>query len=152
MSCQKRLITKNVFIEVVSKSWKANLFGMPIIEPFPFGHTVEFALSWGFQVGNPIVVLPLKQLLIELCTLLLPVYMVFYRLKWCCSYCPSYPSIHFKPGSHLKSLAPLGQGWGLQVANLLVAPTHEFGRGLLQLRTHVSTPPPHVLQKMINWR
>ena len=49
---------------------------MAIIEPLSFGHTVELALSWGFQVGNPIVVLPLKQLLIELGTLFLPVSMI----------------------------------------------------------------------------
>ena len=123
---------------------------MPIIEPLSFGHTVELALSWGFQVGNPIVVLPFKQLLIELCTLFLPVYMVLFLnvIIIQIEVVLSYPSIHFKPGSHLKSLAPLGQGWGLQVANLLVAPTHEFGRGLLQLRTHVSTPPLHVLKKI----
>ena len=53
--------------------------------------------------------------------------------------------------SDLKSLAPLGQGWGLQVANLLAAPTHEVGRGLLQLRSQVSTPPPQVLARRSMW-
>ena len=53
---------------------------MAIIEPLSFGHTVELALSWGFQVGNPIVVLPLKQLLIELGALFLPVSMILYRV------------------------------------------------------------------------
>ena len=40
------------------------------------------------------------------------------RLKW-------YPSRSI-PRSHLKSLAPLGHGWGLQVANLLVDPAHDI--------------------------
>ena len=52
---------------------------MAIIEPLSFGHTVELALSWGFQVGNPIVVLSLKQLLVELRTLLLPVFIVVFE-------------------------------------------------------------------------
>ena len=54
---------------------------MAIIEPLSFGHTVELALSWGFQVGNPIVVLPLKQLLVELRTLLLPVFKVIVQIE-----------------------------------------------------------------------
>ena len=59
--------------------------------------------------------------------------------------------IIFSLMSDLKSLAPLGHGWGLQVANLLAAPTHEVGRGLLQLRSQVSTPPPQVLARRSMW-
>ena len=47
---------------------------MAIIEPFSFGHAIELALSRCFQIRNPIVVLSFKQLLVELCTLLLPVF------------------------------------------------------------------------------
>ena len=45
----------------------------------------------------------------------------------------------------LKSLAPLGQGSGLQVLNLLLGPTQELGRGLVQTLSEVCTPPPQVL-------
>ena len=119
-----------------------NLFSVAIIEPFSFWHAIELALSRCFQIRNPIVVLSFKQLLVELCTLLLPVFFKCYHSNWTSSLIIFFliPDV-----SHLKSLAPLGQGCGLQVANLFPAPTQELGRGLLQLRTHVSTPPPQVL-------
>ena len=49
---------------------------------------------------------------------------------------------------YLKSFVPLGQGLGLQVLNLFEAPTQELGRGLVQDRSEVSTPPPHVLGRV----
>ena len=54
-----------------------NLFSVAIIEPFSFGHAIELALSRCFQIRNPIVVLSFKQLLVEFCTLLLPVFFKF---------------------------------------------------------------------------
>lgn len=107
---------------------------MSVVEPLPLGHAVQFALSRSLQVGNPIVVFPLEQLVVELCTLFLP--------KRRCGIEHSRLSIY------LKSFAPLGQELGLQVLNLFEAPTQELGRGLVQDRSEVSTPPPHVLERV----
>ena len=47
------------------------LFCMPIVEPFSPGHAVELTLPGSFEVGDPLVVLPLEQLVVELGALLL---------------------------------------------------------------------------------
>ena len=45
---------------------------MPVVEPFSPWHAVELALPGGFEVGNPLVVLPLEELVVKLGALLLP--------------------------------------------------------------------------------
>ena len=42
---------------------------MSVVESLSLGHAVQFTFPRSFQVRNPIIVLPLKQLIVELCTL-----------------------------------------------------------------------------------
>ena len=45
---------------------------MPVVEPFSPWHAIELALPRGFEVGDPLVVLPLEELVVKLGALLLP--------------------------------------------------------------------------------
>ena len=52
---------------------QSHLLSMAVVEAFALGHAVELTLAWGLQVRDPVVVLPLKQFLVELLALFLSV-------------------------------------------------------------------------------
>jgi hypothetical protein len=45
---------------------------MPVVEPFSPWHAIKLTLPGGFEVRDPLVVLPLEELVVELGALLLP--------------------------------------------------------------------------------
>ena len=47
-------------------------FGMSVVESLSFWHTVKLTFSRSFEVRDPVVILSLKQFIVELGTLLLP--------------------------------------------------------------------------------